>query len=717
MKQRYRLGIDVGGTFTDLVLYDEVDGTTTTGKVPTVPSDPSIGILDGIRELGIDLADVSNVTHGTTTATNTLIERNGAHTGYITTKGFRDILEIRRGNREEIYSVQWVPPPPLVPRRHRLEVEERVLWDGEVLAPVNERDVDDVISTLAARDIESVAICFLNSYEHPDHEEFVRQKVEAALPGVFVTTSSEISEEFREFERASTVAANAYVGPRVAKYVRNLGERLSEAGLQSEVTIMQSNGGVCSLDRAAQMPIKLARSGPAGGAKALERLSSLLGIGNLVGLDTGGTSADVALIVGGKARMASPLTVEWGLPLLFPSVDIVSIGAGGGSIAWIDHGGALHMGPQSAGSVPGPACYDRGGELPTSTDAQVVLGRIRPELFLGGAMEIRSDLARAAIETHVAQKLGMNVTDAAEGMLKVLDTVMLEAIRLLTIQKGYDPRDFTLVAYGGSGPLNVVTLARELGMQRAVVPVAAGVLSAWGLLTVDMVQDRSRTMLRRRRALSLETLSSTLRGMRDDILASFAREGISAPQVEFEYLLDLQYYGQTFSLPVPLRGIDLGPSDDGGGDASIRAADGGILSVAIDVATMAGDVVVTPESLDRCQDVFHEEHRREYGHADDDQEVQVVNARVFGRCAVPKPTSARVPAASTSTTEPAYGYSAVQFDGNSVSTALYSRDQLRPGTSFSGPAMVYEAFTTTAVPPGARVDVDEFGNMIIATTE
>ncbi len=691
---RYRIGIDVGGTFTDFVLHDGDGAATITLKVPTTPADPSLGIAEGLDRLGIPLAEVAGIAHGTTTATNALIERKGAKTAFLTTEGHRDTLEIRRNNRQELYDAQWRPPAPLVPRRHRLEVPERMLWDGQVAKPLDEDRVRDLCETLRARDIEAVAICFLHAYQHPRHEQRTKELVQEALPDAFVTVSSELSQEFREFERGSTVAANAFVGPKVKRYMTNLRERMTERGLEGDVAIMQSNGGVCTIDEAAAFPAKLARSGPAGGAMALERLAELTGIRNLVGIDIGGTSADVAMIVDGRTRWASPLQVEWGMPLLFPSVDVISIGAGGGSIAWIDDGGSLRMGPHSAGADPGPVAYGKGGTEPTSTDAHLVLGRASADAFVGGAMTLDVELAAEAIRTKVGDPLGLDVHEAAEGMLRILDHNMLQAVRLVTVEKGYDPRDFALVGLGGGGPLHVVELARELGMGQAIVPTAPGVLSAWGMLTVDMVQDRSRTVLKRRRAIDEAELTATVEDLRADIAAAFHRQGIDDAAVDYEYVLDMQYFGQVFSLPITLT-APAGTNGNGGAPAA---------GARIDAATLSA-----------AEERFHAEHEREYGHSDRSQEIQIVHARVFGRAVVDKPQMRPGELGSTDASGASSGRRDVRFDGASVSTAVYDRTRLAPGMALEGPAIVNELSATSVLPPGASATVDRFHNLLIDT--
>lgn len=716
---RYRLGTDVGGTFTDLVLYDHKSGDVRTMKVPTTPHNPTEGIMDGIRQLGVDAEELADFIHGTTIATNILLERNGANVAFLTTIGHRDALEIRRGNREEVYSVKWVPPKPLVPRRNRIEVAERMLWNGEILDPVDMDEIDDIIETLRVRNIEAVAICLLHSYANPEHEQLIKKRINEKLPGVFVTISSDLTQEFREFERGSTAAANAYVLPRVARYLDDLSGRMNNEGLDHKPSIMQSNGGVCSIEDASASPVKLARSGPAGGAMALESVSQLIGSDGIVGLDAGGTSADISVVADGKVRWASPLVVDWGLPLLLPSVDVVSIGAGGGSIGWVDEGSVLHMGPKSAGAFPGPACYGRGGQEATATDAQVVLGRISDGKFLDGRMTINAAAAHEAVERRIAGPMGMSVTEAAQGMLTVLDNIMLGAVRLLTVEKGHDVRDFTLAGFGGFGPLHVATLARELGMKQAIVPASPSVFSAWGMLTVDKRQDRSRTILRRRSSINNDELTAILEEQRQSIVDAYKASGHQESDIEFHYFVDLQYYGQTFSLPVPLMQVaettrNVGDESRGAGSADFRPSEDAILSVELE-GMADGRLEVTSEVLDNAELRFHDQHRREYGHSDEGAEIQIVHVRVFGSVPVEMLKPAQKPRATTPVSEAVMGTQDVCFDGEVVQTTLFDRTLLHPGHQITGPALIKEPFTCTVVPPDSKVQVDDLENLLIST--
>lgn len=710
---RYRLGVDVGGTFTDFVLYDTQTGEAQILKVPSTPEDQSLAFMEGISKLNIPLPEVESIAHGTTTGTNALIERKGAKTALLTTEGFRDFLEIRRANRQELYDAQWVPPPPLVPRYNRLEVKERLFWNGEVYIPLDEEQVRDIIETLKVRGIEAVAIAFIHSFTNSMHELRCKELIRQALPNVFVCASAEVSQEIREFERGSTACANAFIGPVMDRYLGNLEQALEKQGYAKDVIVMQSNGGVCTAQEARALPAKLLRSGPAGGAMALAGLAQATGMPNLVGIDIGGTSADVSLLWGGKPRWTSPLYVEWGLPVLFPSIDIVSIGAGGGSIAWIDQAGALHVGPQSAGAVPGPACYDLGGNEPTSTDAQLVLGRLSPETFLGGAMVIKPELAAEVIKARVAEPLEMSVPEAANGILEIMTNNMLQAIRFVTVEKGYDPRDFALVGFGGGGPMYVAELAKNLGMGKAIVPFSPGVLSAWGLLLVDLLHDVSKTVLKRRALFSLEELEGIFEELRNSIYQSFLREGVSPQQVELEHYLDLQYYGQVYSLAVSLS--DLSAKVVSERQEDVRIAEEGIISVPLPVEKGA-KFQLTDEMIDAAIEVFHKEHLREYGHSDPDMEVQIVHARVFGRAQVEKPELKAQARTDGSKPERALkGERQVYFEGKPLATKMYDRELLQAGHRIVGPAIVEESDATVIIPPDMRAEVDPYLNIIIDT--
>lgn len=711
---RYYLSVDVGGTFTDFVLRDLQTDRIDLYKArssdePTEPFEEALGALR------VQVSELETITYGTTSGTNALIERKGARTALLITRGFRDILEIRRGNRQDLYDPQWMPPPPLVPRHDRLEVSERLYWNGEVYRPLDERQVQGLVETLRSRGIESVAIVFLHSYVNSAHELRCKELIELSLPSVHVTASSEISQEIREFERASTATANAFLVPLTERHLGRLEDWLHSNGYAKEMIVMQSNGGVCTSSEARRVPAKLLRSGPAGGVMAISSLVERTGIKNVVGIDIGGTSADVSVVVGGKPRWTSPLIVEWGLPILFPSIDVTSIGAGGGSIAWIDKAGALHVGPQSAGAHPGPACYGAGGTEATSTDAQLVLGRLSSDTLLGGNLRLDGRLAEKAIGS-IADELDVDLYEAAAGIIDISTNNMLQAIRLVTVEKGYDPRDFVLVGYGGAGPMYVAELAQSLGMARAMIPETPGVLSAQGLQLVDYVQDRTKTILTRRQALQLSELDAHLSDLRASIQEAFVRQGLNNEPVDFEHYLDLQYYGQAYSLPISLEDLASKVSLETGSD--VRIAEQGLIAVRVGLSPETG-FEVTEAILNAAIDVFHLEHLREYGHSDPDTEIQVVNARVFGRLNSTKMRSGIVnhqhnhPRRRKDKGRVTVGRREVQFGGQVLMTDVYSRDALAVSQSVEGPAIVEQIDCTVVIPPEMVAHVDDHHNLIV----
>lgn len=684
---KYRVAVDVGGTFTDCVVFNEVSGDTHFLKVPSTPQDQSLGVLHGIANLGIAIADIEALSHGTTVATNALIERKGPIIALLATRGFRDSLEIRRGNRQELYDVQWAPPPALIPRRNRFEIRERLLWDGSVYEPLDEGELLDRADVLRERGVEAIAIVYIHSFANDIHEKRTKELLGQQLPGVLICTSSEVCGEIREFERASTTCANAFVGPSIDRYLGNLESGLHARGYKKDVAVMQSNGGVCTSKEARTLPVKVVRSGPAAGAMALAGLSQAIDVPNLVGIDIGGTSADVSIVWEGKPRWTSPTFVEWGLPILFPSIDVMSIGAGGGSIAWIDRGGALHVGPESAGADPGPACYGQGGTEPTSTDAQLLLGRLAPEAFAGG-IRVEPRLAHEAIKKRIAEPMGIDVVEAARGIVEVITNNMLQAIRLVTVERGHDPRDFSLVGFGGGGALYAADLARHLEIGTAIIPFAAGVFSAWGLLTVDWAHDASRTILKKRSIINLAELETVFRSLRVAVCESFVNEGIRLLDVQLNHHLDIQYYGQIHAI-----------------------------SVAFGETTNASDVdlALSEADLDKAIDNFHKEHLKEYGHCDLNAEVEIVHLRVFGESTIPKPSPKQQTSSSNALDRGAFvGERNVAFDGRSVTTNIYRKSLLALGNVIEGPAIVEDIGDSTVVlPPASKAEVDPFLNIVI----
>ncbi len=688
-----RIGVDVGGTFTDVALYDETAGAVAVHKVPSVPQDPSQGILDGIAAIlearGLPPTAVAYLAHGTTVATNALLERRGARTALLTTKGFRDLLEIARQRRPDLYRLQIPKPAPLVPRRLRREVDERLLPDGGVLRPLDPDAVEEALATLereaaatpgagaAGAPIEALAVCFLHSFVDPAHEELAAKRARARWPDRYISASHEVVPEFREYERLSTTVLNAYLGPLVARYARRFREGTRALGIPCDPYVTQSNGGIISVERAAQTPARTLLSGPSAGVMGAAWVGRLTGHESLITFDMGGTSTDVALVERGIPAVSTEREIE-GYPVKVPMLDIHTVGAGGGSIAWVDPGGSLRVGPRSAGARPGPAAYGQGGTEPTVTDANVLLGRLHPTHLLGGRMP----LDRAAAEEAVgwlAGILGLSLSEAARGILTVVESNMLRAIRVVSVERGRDPRDFALLAFGGAGPLHAAPLAAELGVDTVLVPPQPGILCALGLLVEDLRTDYVRT-----RILALEpgvapTLAAEFAPLESAARAWLEREGIHPAQRLLERQLDMRYAGQNYELPVA---CGHGAPDA----AALRQA-------------------------------FLLAHRQAYGYAAEDEAIQVVNLRVraVGRVA-PLRWAAEVPVHDPDPGPAQIGARDVYFDeaGGFVETPLYARDRLRAGHRMAGPAIIEQMDSTTVLPPGHTAHVHPSGTLAIS---
>ena len=679
----YRLGVDVGGTFTDLALYDVESQRLEFAKTPSTPVNQAAAVAKGISEL-IDRLDISPGSisffiHGTTVATNTLLERKGARTALITTRGFRDILQIGRQDRPSLYDWRLRRPEPLVPRRLRFEVSERVLHTGEVLSPLRDDDVQAVVQLLREADVHAVAVCLLHSYANPRHEQAIGMALREALPDVTLSLSCDIVPEFKEYERMSTTVINAYVAPVMGDYLRGLKRSIEDIGAGSNVHIMQSNGGTMGVEAAVEKPVHTILSGPAAGVIGSVAISKQAGELNTISVDMGGTSFDVCLCYQGEVRRSQDSEIER-LPIKVPTVDIHTLGAGGGSIAWIDPGGALRVGPQSAGADPGPACYGRGGKEATVTDANLVLGRLSPESFLGGRLRLDLDKAREAVFEGVARPLGLRLDEAAEGIVRVVNASMIKGIRVVSVAKGYDPRDFTLVAFGGAGPVHAAELATELDIPRVLVPIAPGVTSALGLLMADLRHDRVRTVLRRSEDLDSAELGALYQEMERDALEEMRGEGLGPESVTLVRTADVRYLGQGYELQIPVSAGLLAASD-------------------------VADVYRR----------FHEAHRRAYGYASSDSPLEVVNLRVTSVAGLPRPTLEAAPMEGNSVTpkRALKGRRQVTFDNASLATLVYDRPMLTPGSVITGPAIVEQLDSTTVVWPAQRARVDAYGNLIL----
>jgi N-methylhydantoinase A len=672
------VGCDTGGTFTDVFAVSD-SGESRVAKVPSTPPLFDLGVVEGLRELGLDPSEVKTLFHGTTVTTNAVITKSGARSGLVTTRGFRDILEIRRANREELYDILWDPPEPLVRRRHRLEVVERVDYAGTVVVPLDEDSVREVARKLRARGVESVAVCLINAHMNPDHERRVRDILVGELPDLHISLSTDILPEPPEFERTATTVANAYCAPVLRRYMDALESALGESGFDSDIVlVMHNGGGTMTTDYAKGAPVKTLNSGPAAGVIAGASVAASCDRRDVVCFDMGGTSADIAVVRDGEPQLTRAFDLEWGMPIRFPSIDVISIGAGGGSIAWLDPAGYPRSGPQSAGAEPGPACYGKGGTEPTNTDAQLVLGRVSNDLFLEGRMELDVGKAREAIQTRIAEPLGLSCEQAAEGVLRIANANMAKAIRLVTVERGFDPREFSLVAFGGAGPLHAVDLARELQMPEVIVPAHPGVTSALGLLFVDPLDDFSWSFVRRRDQLELDQLEQRYAEMEARVADSLVRQGVERDAVALERSLDLRYIGQLHSVTVPLTEI-------------------------------------SGEGIDAAVDAFHDEHLRQYRYSHPDAPVETSALRVAARGSRAKPDLSQLRRGGRERAVAAERTRDVHFgDHGWVSSRVVDRNALASGDTVVGPAIVDQLDSTIVLPPGTTAVVDQIGNVILS---
>ena len=672
------VGCDTGGTFTDVFALS-TEGEARVAKVPSTPPHFDVGVVEGVEALGLESGDVGTLFHGTTVTTNAVITKTGAPTALVTTQGFRDVLEIRRANREELYDILWDPPPPLVPRRHRLEVVERIDYSGGVVTALVDDSVRDVARKIRARKLASVGVCLINAHMNPAHERRVREILREELPGLDISLSTDILPEPPEFERTATTVANAYCAPVLRTYMDALEERLAERGFGRDVVlVMHNGGGTMTTDYAKGVAVKTLNSGPAAGVIAGAAVAASAGRQDVVCLDMGGTSADIGVVLEGRPRLTTAFDLEWGMPIRFPSIDVISIGAGGGSIAWLDPAGYPRSGPQSAGADPGPACYARGGTEPTNTDAHLVLGRVSNDLFLEGRMRLDVDRAREAIRQRIAEPLALSVEEAAEGILRIANANMVEAIRLVTVERGYDPRELSLVAFGGAGPLHALDLAAELQMPEVIVPPYPGVTSAMGLLHVDPLDDFSWAYVQRRERLDLDDLAGVYRAMEERVASSLERQGVDRADIAIERLVDLRYIGQLHSVTVPLPEItDVG---------------------------VAGAVTA-----------FHDEHLRQYRYSHPDAPVETSTLRVTARGKREKPDLRTVRYAERETRDPSPDRERpVHFGAASwLETRVIDRLRLAAGDEVDGPCVVEELDSTLVLAPGMRGRVDDVGNIVI----
>ncbi len=678
-----RLGIDVGGTFTDLVLIDDTSGQIHYTKTLTTPSELAQGVLSGIEKIlaqaGASMDQVEYIAHGTTIGTNALIERRGGRVGLITTDGFRDVLEIARIERPDggLYDINVDLPEPLVPRYLRLEVSERIAADGSVVSPLDEASVHQALETFSAWGVEAIAICLLFSFRNPAHEQRVAEICQEQLPQVPVTISSLVAPEFREYERTSTTVINAYLLPVTQRYINSLVEQLTAKYGDIDLRIMQASGGAMTAAVAKSHAVQMVNSGPAGGALATALFGRLAGEEKVIGVDMGGTSFDISLVVDGKPRTKPDGEFE-GYPVKIPLIDVEGIGAGGGSIAWVDAGGALNVGPQSAGADPGPACYGAGGTLPTVTDANLVLGRLNPDYFLGGEMNLALDKARQAIKEHVADPLGFSIEEAAAGIIRVVNANMVRGISVNSTQKGFDVREFSLLAFGGAGPLHAIELADDMGMSRVVVPPYCSVFSAFGAVVSDVRHDYVQTVALSQTAADVKSLQPVFDGLEAQARALLAEENLPEDRVVIQRAADLRYEGQSYELTIPMQA-----------ERDIRA-----------------------EDIEAVIKAFHEWHQHLYEYSDPDEKVEFISLRVTAFGKVPEVELMRQAnhggeeALAKSTRQ-------VHYPGQGfLSAKVFERRDLLPGQRGQGPALVEERTSTTVVPPGWTIEIDDFGNLV-----
>ncbi|MCX8204813.1 MAG: hydantoinase/oxoprolinase family protein [Candidatus Nezhaarchaeota archaeon] len=681
---QYRLSIDIGGTFTDLVLVNEATGEVSVAKVLTTPKDPSIGVFEGfrriLRESRVDPSQLTVVIHATTIVTNTVIERKGAVVGLITTRGFRDVLEIGRERRVTQYDFFEERLPPLVPRYLRKEVDERVAYNGEVVTPLSIDQARRVVKELVDLGVQSIAVCFLHSYANPRHEQLVKELVKKEFPGVFVSISSSVLPEWREYERMSTTVVNAYTQPKTERYLRNMEEGLKREGCGGRLFIMSASGGVLTVETAAEFPVRLLESGPAAGALVGAFIGKLIGAESLLSFDMGGTTAKCCLIERGEPKITTLFEVGGyrfkkgsGYPIKVPTVDLIEIGAGGGSIAHVEVG-LLKVGPQSAEADPGPACYGLGGTEPTVTDANLVLGYLNPEYFLGGEMKLYPERAIRAIEEKVARPLGIKLIDAAHGIYEVVISNMARAMRAVSVERGRDPSALALIAFGGAGPLHAVRMAQQLKIKRVVIPTLAGVASAVGMLAADVKFDFVKTYVSK--------LDSVDWGYVKRLYAEMEAEGLKflsmAGVTEYEYVrsVDMRYAGQAYELSVKMPSEELGPA-----------------------------------LAKRLGEEFTKIYLDYYGYTIDEP-VEAVNWRLIAIGRVPKVKLRKV---AVERRDPLKGKRKAYFPeyNEYVDVKVYDRYKMYPGVEVEGPAIIEERESTTVVIPGARATMDEYGNVVV----
>lgn len=666
---KYHVSADIGGTFTDIVI-EPSDGPVFVNKVPTTRENPAQGVINGIKDVVPDLADVEYFVHGTTVGLNAFLERRGERVLLVATAGAGDSYTIARGNRDALYDLRYSKPEQLVPRRDVHEVRGRLAWDGTEIEPLNEADFQPIIDKVKAESVNAVAVCLLHSYAYPAHEIRAREILKAALPDVSISLSHDVAREWREYERSSSAVMNAYVAPVVERYLLSLQKQLKERGMNAGVHIMQSSGGVTTADTAREKPVYTLLSGPVGGTIAGAALSRRSQRPNLLCVDMGGTSFDLSLVVDGEASTTLETELE-GLPLLMSIVDIQTIGTGGGSVAWLDNG-AVRVGPRSAGSVPGPACYGNGGTEPTVTDANLYLGRLGGQSLLSGEMSLDATATRAAIE-GLATEAGMEAAAFAEGILAISNAAMADAMRTITVSEGVDPRDFTLVAFGGAGPMAAVFLAEELDIGEVLIPRFPGTFSAWGMLQTDLRQDVTLSFFRSASQVTAEELGDLFAGLEKEGHDAVMQEGVASEHISFIRSADMRYSGQEYTINITL------PPE-------------------LDLAAIST--------------LFHETHKQRHGHSSPDAPIEFVNLRLAAIGEIGKYEEHLEPVDGDGS-DAIIGERDAVFRGSAMPTPVLRRDRLPMGFTLMGPAIIEEQSATTIIPDGWRLAVDDDSNLLL----
>ncbi|CEG23877.1 Acetophenone carboxylase gamma subunit [Planococcus massiliensis] len=675
-----RVATDIGGTFTDLVYVDD-NGKVGVAKSHTTPPNFEQGVIDVIEKSGIDQQDIETFIHGTTVIINALTERKGVKTGLITTKGFRDVIEIARGNRPDLFNVRYKKPVPFVERYLRQEVEERLNQKGEVITPLNINQITELIEYFKKEQVEALAVSYLHAYKNPEHEQQTVELIQQLWPEVAVTASHEVTKEWREYERTNTAVLNSYVKPIASSYINRLNNKLVENDADSFNYIMQSNGGTTTFEQAKKTPINMVESGPVAGIYGAAYLGEIIGEKNVIAFDIGGTTAKCSLISNGEVKVSTDYYIEKddlnaGYPIKSPVVDIVEIGNGGGSIAWIDEGGSLKVGPHSAGAVPGPVAYGQGGTEPTTTDANLLTGRLSPENF---DYQVNLESVKQAIHDKVSKVYGLTEEEGALGIIRIANANMLNALKLISVRKGYDPRDFTLVAFGGGGSMHAPALARDLGVKKVVVPVASSVFSAWGMLMTDLRHDYIQTYINRLQDIDLSELNNEWNKLESQAKEQYAEENVKEEEIVFNRFVDMRYSGQEHTVKVPLAGG-----------------------------------VINGETITDVIALFHELHEQSFTFKLVEAQTEIVNLHLTAFGSVQKPELQKLEVENRPLESALKETRNVFYENEGwVPTKVYHRDLLVPGMKIEGPAIVEEPTATTVFYTGQTLSVDAYGNLLI----